>query len=292
MNEINAMQLANTDIQVIHRAFQDAFSDYAVKIPLSLENFQTMMKRRGFTSDLSFGAFTEPDHMLVGLVLNGLRQWEGKLTAYDTGTGVSPAYRKQGITKHLFNDVLHLLMQQGVEQYLLEVLKDNKVAFELYKKQGFKVTRTFSVFKLNKDKVRPTAIMDEIICVPGIAPNEWEILKDFWDSPVSWQNSIDSVQAVPEQFVYVVARCESEIIGYGVVEKATGDVPQLAVRQDYRRKGIGQMLISTLMQHTQSGELRFVNVDDTCKSMLNFLYNLGAESIGGQYEMLLPLSER
>ncbi|MBO1306134.1 GNAT family N-acetyltransferase [Enterococcus sp. 669A] len=136
MKEINPILLENIDIQVIHRAFQEAFSDYAVKLPMLLENFQTMMKRRGFTPDISIGAFTEPDQDLVGFVLNGLRHWQGKLTAYDTGTGVSPAYRKQGITSRLFDEVLDVLKQRGVEQYLLEVLKSNEVAFELYKKKG------------------------------------------------------------------------------------------------------------------------------------------------------------
>ncbi|MBO1307118.1 GNAT family N-acetyltransferase [Enterococcus sp. 669A] len=289
MNEINPMLLENIDIKVIHRAFQDAFSDYAVKLPLSLENFQTMMKRRGFTPDISMGAFTEPDQDLVGFVLNGLRQWQGKLTAYDTGTGVTPAYRKQGITSHLFDEVLDVLKQRGVEQYLLEVLKSNKVAFELYKKQGFTVTRTFSVFKLNKNSVQTTTT-EGIDCVPGIALDEWEIVKSFWDFDASWQNSIDSVQAVPEKFVYVLVRRDSEIVGYGIVEKATGDVPQFAVRQDYRRKGIGQGIISTLMQYSQTGELRFVNVDDSCDSCINFLRDVGAEITGGQYEMLLPLT--
>lgn len=43
------------------------------------------------------GAFDNEE--LVGFVLNGFRNWYGKTTVYDTGTGVLPKYRRQGHNK-------------------------------------------------------------------------------------------------------------------------------------------------------------------------------------------------
>lgn len=288
MNNINAKILENVPIQEVHSAFLDAFSDYPVKSPLSLQDFQRMMKRRGFSSALSVGAFTEPKEQMVGFILNGMREWDGKLTAYDTGTGVSPSYRKQGITNELFNEVVDILATQGVEQYLLEVLKQNTVAYEIYKKQGFTVNRTFSVFQLLKDNACLDISMNGITQINGIEPNEWELLKSFWDFSPSWQNSIDSVIATSGNYAYIIAKDGTECVGYGIIEKETGDVPQISVKHSHRNKGVGSCILAALMQHTQSAVLRFVNIDDTCESLIGFLNQIGAEIIGGQYEMLLP----
>lgn len=78
--------LENTAIETLHQAFLKAFSDYQVKMNLPLWKFQQMLVRRGYSADISMGAFDKDD--MVGFILNGLRQWNNKLTVYDTGTGV------------------------------------------------------------------------------------------------------------------------------------------------------------------------------------------------------------
>ena len=57
----------------------------------------------------------------MGFVLNGFRDWNGKATVYDLGTGVIGEYRKQGITSNIMSCLKALLKEEGVEQYLLEV---------------------------------------------------------------------------------------------------------------------------------------------------------------------------
>lgn len=292
MLNIEFNTLESTNLLTIHHTFLEAFSDYQMQVNLSFSDFQIMMKRNGFVPVISLGAFSKSNNEHVGFILNGLRQWNGKLTAYDTGTGVISDYRRQGITSGLFAEVLNILAQQNVEQYLLEVLKDNTVAFELYQNQGFLVTRTFSIYQLNKITNPLDLAINDIELVSQINSEEWEILKSFWDFNPSWQNSINSINTVPEKFAYAVLRHGTKPIGYGIVDKETGNVPQFAVLQEYRRQGIATRILAALMQNTKSDILRFVNVDDTSQNTRDFLYHIGSENIGGQYEMILPLMEK
>lgn len=281
--------LGETGIQTIYHVFSDAFSDYQVNLGMSLDQFRIMTQRRGYTPAVSVGAFRDAGHEPVGFVLNCLRNWEGKSTAYDAGTGVSPASRRQGVTSQMFDRALDLLARNNVKQYLLEVLQQNQAAFELYKKQGFTVTRAFSCFEKDAGRGAPEAAPHRVQYVSGFSRDEWELLKTFWDFHPSWQNSIDSIEAVREKFVYATVRRGHQIAGYGVIEKRTGDIPQLAVGRKHRRNGIAGSIAASLAQRTDADKLRVVNVDHACLSARSFLTNVGFRQTVMQYEMVLPL---
>lgn len=96
--------LETTDVETLHKAFVEAFSDYQVKIDMPLEKFLLMKERRGYNPNISMGAFK--DGQLVGFVFNGLRSWNGKSTVYDMGSGVVLNYRKQGITSTIIRKLM------------------------------------------------------------------------------------------------------------------------------------------------------------------------------------------
>ncbi|NFE19207.1 GNAT family N-acetyltransferase [Clostridium botulinum] len=278
--------LENIGIETLHETFLNAFSDYQVKMDLPLFKFQHMLQRRGYVSKVSIGAFN--NETLVGFVLNGVRNWDGKLTAYDTGTGIIEAYRKQGITSNMLLNVRRLFQQMGVEQYLLEVIQSNTSALQLYKKQGFKILRDFECFHLDKNKYNPITTY-KVEHVDMINPNDWRELTEFWDFVPSWQNSIDSINAVSDSFIYSIVRFDDNIVGYGVIDKKTGDIPQIAVNKNYRRKGIARNILTDLIKNTESYNINVINVDGRSKSMKDFLLKLGFECGVSQYEMILKL---
>lgn len=140
--------LDQISMATLHEAFVDAFSDYQVKMDLPFWRFQQMLQRRGYHPEISMGAFK--DERMVGFVINGLRSWKGKTTAYDLGTGVVEDCRRQGITSDLLLNIQKLLKEKNVEQYLLEVIQSNESAVQLYSKQNFKIQREFSCFQLQK----------------------------------------------------------------------------------------------------------------------------------------------
>ncbi|MBU5299167.1 GNAT family N-acetyltransferase [Clostridium sporogenes] len=278
--------LENISIETLHRTFLNAFSDYQVKMDLTILKFQYMLQRRGYVAKASMGAFN--DETSVGFVLNGVRNWDGKLTAYDTGTGVIETYRKQGITSNMLLNVRQLFKEMGVEQYLLEVIQSNTSALQLYKKQGFKILRELECFHLDKNKYNPITTY-KVEHVNMINSNEWRELTEFWDFVPSWQNSIDSINAVSDAFIYSIVRLDDNIVGYGVIDKKTGDIPQIAVNKNYRRKGIARSILTDLMKNTESYNINVINVDGESRSMKDFLLKLGFECGVSQYEMILKL---
>lgn len=278
--------LENTDIEILHRAFIEAFSDYQVKLDLPFSKFQQMLNRNGYMSKASIGTFNNDN--LIGFLLNGIRNWNGKLTSYDTGTAVIEAYRKQGVTTNMFLQAKKCLKEIGVQEYLLEVIQSNEAAVELYKKQGFEITREFECFKLEKDKYNFTKSY-KVKQFNKFDEMDWDKLKSFWDVNPSWQNSIDSIKAVSDKFIYSVAFYEDNIVGYGIIDKITGDIPQIAVDKNYRRKGIGKSIFSDLINSTKSGNIVILNVDSNCETLKNFLKVLGFKLYVNQYEMLLKL---
>ncbi|MFU0825882.1 GNAT family N-acetyltransferase [Clostridium sp.] len=276
----------NISIEKIHNTFLEAFSDYQVKIDLPLLKFEKMIQRRGYVVEASIGAFN--NNILVGFILNSIRQWNGKLTAYDTGTGVIKAYRKHGITSNMFLNVRQILEEIGVEQYLLEVIQSNTSAVNLYKKQGFKILRNFECFNLYKNMYNSiTTYKTQHINM--ITESQWKKLIKFWDFKPSWQNSIDSINAVSNTFIYSIVSIDDTIVGYGIIDKNTGDIPQIAVDKNYRCKGIGRSIFTDLLNSTKSYNIGVINVDSQCISMRNFLLNLGFSQNLKQYEMVLKL---
>lgn len=275
--------LNNVSIETLHEAFQNAFSDYQVEMNLPIETFKQMLQRRGYAPEISIGAFK--DDRLVGFVLNGLRNLNGKTTVYDIGTGVIIDYRRQGVTSNMLLNVKEVLKQNQIEQYLLEVIQSNTSALQLYKKEGFKIRRNFSCFKIDKKSYTPVKNHK----VEHTDQMAWEQLREFWDFEPSWQNSIDSVNAVSKEFLYSIVHYDNTIAGYGIINKKTGDIPQIAVKKVYRGKGIGRSIVTDLIENTESQKISTLNVDDESKCMKDFLMKSGFEATVSQYEMLLHI---
>lgn len=275
--------LNNASIETLHEAFQNAFSDYQVEMNLPIETFKQMLQRRGYAPEISIGTFI--DDRLVGFVLNGLRNLNGKTTVYDIGTGVIIDYRRQGVTSNMLLNVKEVLKQNQIEQYLLEVIQSNTSALQLYKKEGFKIRRNFSCFKIDKNSYAPVKNHK----VEHTDQMAWEQLREFWDFEPSWQNSIDSVNAVSKEFLYSIVHYDNTIAGYGIINKRTGDIPQIAVKKVYRGKGIGRSIVTDLIENTESQKINTLNVDDESKCMKDFLIKLGFEPTVSQYEMLLHI---
>lgn len=280
---LHMKSMEHITLEVLHNAFVDAFSDYQVKIELPLWKFQQMLQRRGYHPEISIGAFEE--ELLVGFVLNGLREWNGKKTVYDLGTAVLPDYRRQGITKEMLRSVQKLLQKNQVEQYLLEVITSNESAFRLYEKQGFKIQREFLCFLAEKELLHPRSSWP----VEQVHAIDLERYKEFWDFKPSWQNSIESVNAAIETFHIAVVRIEDNIVGYGIIDKRTGDIPQLAVHKAYRRRCIAESILAELIKNTEAERIGILNVELDTVNMVAFLKKLGFMNHVGQYEMLLEL---
>ena len=85
------------------------------------------------------------------------------------------------------------------------------------------------------------------------------------------------------------AYCDAQLVGYGIVEPSTGDIPQIAVAPAYRCQGTGTMLLKHLLPYVTVEAVKVINVDIMCTSLIGFLESAGMTNAGGQYEMQLLL---
>jgi len=280
--------LQKEDFPQLYSTFIKAFSDYVVKMQPSEEQFSEMLTRRGIRYDLSVGAFS--GHQLVGFNLNSLDLWKGRLTVYDTGTGVIPEYRGQGIASQIFAFSFPKLKQVSAQQYLLEVIDTNLSAIRVYKEIGFREVRKLECFTLSGSVTRSLIEESNGIELRIESKPDWELFQSFWDWEPSWQNSINSIKRSLDINVLVCAFSEGSCVGYGIVYTSNGDIPQLAINKRCRRRGIGTRILQGLEKQIRSGQTgRMINIDASAEATLGFCEAIGMKKIVNQHEMLLEL---
>ena len=275
--------LSDTSFDTIYEVFNQSFADYEIKI--NRTQFQSMLERRGFNPLLSFAAF-EGDK-IAAFTLNGIGCFKGIPTAYDTGTGTLPNYRGKGLATDIFNYSIPFLKKEGIRQYLLEVLQHNTKAVSVYRKIDFKTTREFNYFNQENKNIRIEIKKPDFpYFIKQINIEEHLSVSDFWDFYPSWQNSLESIKRATGKFVILGAVSKNSLLGYCVIEPATGDITQIAVDKQYRRKGIASLLFSEIVKYNENDAVKVINTDISCTSINNFLEAINIKIKGKQFEML------
>jgi ribosomal protein S18 acetylase RimI-like enzyme len=82
---------------------------------------------------------------------------------------------------------------------------------------------------------------------------------------------------------------EGRVVGYGIVEPRSGDLPQLAVDRNWRGRGVGRALLGALAGLTEAENLVALNVEETSEAANAFAEAVGFAPYTSQYEMLLEL---
>jgi len=279
----NVRSLADVSYDAIYQAYHEAFAEYEVL--LSKDQFWVMINRRGYNPSLSFGAFD--GDRLVAFTLNGIGYFDGKKTAYDTGTGTLKEYRGRGLAARVFNESLPHLKNAGVEQYLLEVLQHNPSAISVYKNVGFATTRELSYFKTdaaNLTSLRPLLPLG--LFFERVDLSSTPDMETLWDFTPSWQNSFDSVKRQLNDFRFIGVYDCKRLVGYGIFEPYTGDITQIAVEPSYRRRGVGSAILAKLLEENRCNEVKAINVEPKSIATEAFLVAVGIPQIGKQFEMI------
>lgn len=274
--------LAAADFIPLYECFLEAFSDYQVDMQMSREQFEHRITRDGVRLEISTGAFD--NQKMIGFYMNGAGLWQGKQTAYDAGTGVVPEYRGGGVAKELFGFMVPRLKEVGIAQYLLEVLSENDRAVALYRKLGFVETRRLAVFRSDEPVTRFSELQD--VSIRPVQEPDWELFESFWDGYPSWQNSSAAVERVANAREILGAYVEDECVGYGVVFRPFGNLMQLAVAREHRRRGIGSRILAAL---STDEALKVNNIDETLTGTLAFFEANRFQITLNQYEMIRAL---
>lgn len=280
--------LEHISLKTLFDAFLSAFEGFPITKTATFADFQAMLNRRGYDPASSVGAFNEQgrEPALAGFLLNGYRPWGGKRTVYHILTGTLPACRRQGVGNALFERQQKILHHQNAEQYVTETLQNNASAMELYRKQGFAISRELISYQLQREAFIKSNPAHDVAWAPPFSRDEWEWVKSFWLFTPSWQNSIASVCAAQECMLYACVRLDNRIAGYAIADQRTGDIPQLAIGKPYRRAGIAKAIVAALFERLAVPALSIQNADPACVDMTHFLLTQGFEETMRQYELI------
>lgn len=67
--------------------------------------------------------------------------------------GIRPVFQGKGLGKKLLGEVIKILEREGIRRMFLEVNKENKIAYNLYKKFGFEEVYIRKGYYVNEDAV-------------------------------------------------------------------------------------------------------------------------------------------
>lgn len=108
------------------------------------------------------------------------------------------------------------------------------------------------------------------------------IEKSIFSKPWSYKSFLDSVN-LPDT-IYVVASEEDEILGYCGLYCILneGDISNVAVKEEYRKKGIGAEMLNFLMQQARKRGIESftLEVRKSNESAIGLYKKLGFESAG------------
>jgi len=274
--------LSNISIEVIADTFNLAFSDYFVPVHLTPQQLADKMKSDKVNPEYSVGAFE--NEKLIALILHGTDIINTKKVVYNGGTGVIPPKRGQALTKRMYDFILPVLKEQGVDYAILEAISQNIQAIKSYQKVGFKIDREVNCYK---GQIEPTDRTGDIK-ITELKNYDWPLMQSFWDFTPTWQNASNTVDAQKGNNISLGAYINSKLAGYVIFNPNTKRIQQLAVDKNHRRTSIASILLDNIIEG-YGKDLSVINVDNRSIPANSFLLKAGFENYVSQVEMKLEL---
>jgi len=277
--------IAPLDPSLVHAAFLEAFADYAMDASGVTEAGLLLRMQKNAVDYVASPGLYDCDR-LVGFTLIGIDEWGGCRTAFDAGTGIVAAFRKQGWAKRMFDHALPDLRKRGVERFALEVLQENEPAIKAYRKSGFEITREFRCLIAEPDDVRAVSPRSDAEIRP-IGREDLRRLEACSDWLPSFENRFGAVDALSEYVQILGAFVDGRCVGALAYSPKLNWFLTLVVDPAYRRQRIATALtahMTTLLPPSVT-KLVVQNVQMSDAGMLRFFDSLGFGHLVDQYEM-------
>lgn len=113
------------------------FSQYYSDMTTTVDKFMVYLGTQRISPTLSVAMFV--DDRPAGFVLIATRQVNGKLLAWNGGTGVDPEFRGTGLARPLMQAAVDHMRAAGVNTAYLEVVSKNVKAIAAYEGSGFRI---------------------------------------------------------------------------------------------------------------------------------------------------------
>lgn len=252
-----------------------AFSDYYLPIQFNDKQLQTHFEMSGVNRELSYGAFA--GNQMVGFIFNSLNIYNEQKAVFDVGTGVVPEHRGNKVFTNLFKFTEQELQKRQIEKYYLEVLQLNDRAIYSYKKQGFTVTREFSV--LNVSDYNKEIVNTE---VRYISFNDFDLNKVSHCNYVkpSYEHSTNVLKINPNLYSIACIQDKNKINAFCIFSKEDGHIVQLGYTNTNQLKLIIEQLLSKFSNIT------IKNIDVIYTEVLELLHSLKFHEVCRQFEMV------
>lgn len=273
--QIRHLTLADKD-QLRH-TLNAAFADYITPFQLNEEQFAFKLHAESVSLEHSVGVFIADE--LVAFMLHGLRTQAGKQIVYNSGTGVLPAYRGQGLVGKMYAYTLPIMQEQGIAAMQLEVLEENSSAIRAYEKNGFQIRRKLLCFAGSAQNEQPKGAAE----IRSLADYTQQPLQSFWDVQPSWQSSMQSMDIVQPKALG--AFINDQLIGYILYNPTYKRMYQLAVASTHRRQGIASQLLAALSQELPGATIALNNIDEAALDLKLCLEKNGYTNRINQFEM-------
>ncbi|EKN70930.1 acetyltransferase [Neobacillus bataviensis LMG 21833] len=227
----------------IYQAFHTGFSDYIIKMDISEDVFLArFFGPEGNGRENSFIAFDQDEP--VGVILGGMKIYEGIQTMRCGTLAVHPDYRGKGISQRLFELHKEEAVKHGCKQLFLEVIVGNDRAIRFYEKLGYEKIYDL-VYYTHEDFSLMVKPHSEFL-INRINFEEFKQAAGKWDYHINWQNDLDYIEKTSNTYFYS-AMTESRMAGCLAISKA-GTIHFLMVDKKDRGKGAGTQLLQTAVQ--------------------------------------------
>ena len=230
-------------------------------------------KRNRVRYDLSFGVFE--GERLIAFMVNGIDYRDGKLIAFNAGTGVIPTYRGQKLVKQLYDFSFPIFKENDVENFALEVISQNIKAIKAYQSVGFKIDKLYQGFRSNV----PNLVFGSNYSAKEVKRANWSAYRSFIKEKYSWEFTESGIEVSPATFRYFELFSHQELIAYYIFNPISGSMIQFEAKD---KRGY-----DALYHHWQKNfdYIRILNVQHPEKII--FLKQYKFENYINQFEMIL-----
>lgn len=282
---INYQSCADTDMDMIYSAFRDGFSDYVIKMDLPKDIFVSrFFGPEGNSLQHSFIALDSEKP--VGLILGGIKDYEGVRTMRCGTLCISPDYRGTGISLELFRLHKQTAIDNGCKQLFLEVIVGNDRAIKFYSKLGYEKGYDLRYYSHST----PAGLDETKGTWPEIRKVDLETIRGLShkiaEIHINWQNTLDYAEKL-EGVDYYGAYHDTELVG-GLGINRAGRILFIWTAPEYRHRRIAASLIIQAVSELQPRRLSLSTPNNA--SLEGFLRHMmfSKDSIA-QYEMYLTL---
>ncbi len=271
--------IEQVSLDEIVKIFTQSFVNYYVEMPTDTKFWKKRWKTNRVRYDLSIGTFDAANN-LVGFMIIGIDERNGKKVAFNAGTGVIPEFRGQKLVKQMYQYALPIFKENGVEEMALEVINKNIKAIKAYQSVGFRIEKLYQCFR-STDEILPTFIAYYSKKVKR--PN-WKKYEKFTVENYCWEYLIEGVEVnIKKVKCYeLYSPADDSLIAYYIINPKSKSILRFEAKNENG--------YHALFNHwyTNFGQITILNVQHPKK--IQFLENYKFNNNIDQFEMVCSLS--